>query len=264
MRGLRTERVACPGLLVLLPIPIALGGCYRSVTWNDRDGSDQGEAEPGDADDCAGCGSDTPLEETASESPDDGGPLQEGDGVDWAGPCGPDMVLVAALGICIDAYEASRGEDGRAASIRGAMPWTELTWWEAEAACTAAGKRLCDSDEWRAACGGPEGWPFPYGEEGRGDYCNCDPRYTLPGPYPGLVPTGSFPTCEGGYAGLFDMVGNAGEWTATYRASSDAGSGYIECGGSAYGGTNGCRYASVLHAPDWPVPTLGFRCCRTP
>ena len=59
----------------------------------------------------------------------------------------------------IDVYEASRfdataSSEGIgsevACSISGVLPWREVTFSEASAACQAAGKRLCTSDEWPA------------------------------------------------------------------------------------------------------------------
>ena len=247
-----------------MPVLIAAAGCFRSTTWNDRDDGEDGTSSIDDGDGPTEDGSDVPREEGMQEDSGADWPFEGGDEADAGGPCTPDMALVVSLGICVDKYEASRGDDGRAVSAHGAMPWTEVTWREADAACAAAGKRLCESEEWHGACGGPEGWALPYGEESRGDYCNCGPRETPPEPYPGAVPTGSFATCEGGYPGIFDMVGNVQEWTATYRSTPDAGSGYIRRGGSAYGGSHVCYSDWELEPPDSRLPTLGFRCCKAP
>jgi len=84
---------------------------------------------------------------------------------------------------CIDRYEASlveRAPDGSmrehphyetlesghvylARSRADVMPQAYVSGAEAKAACAASGKRLCQPVEWRAACGGSEGYAFPYG-----------------------------------------------------------------------------------------------------
>ena len=40
--------------------------------------------------------------------------------------------------------------------------------------CEARGKRLCFDDEWTAACAGPEGWSYPYGDTHEPGLCNDD------------------------------------------------------------------------------------------
>ena len=71
-----------------------------------------------------------------------------------------DDVFVGAWGFpdhdfCIDRYEASRGTDGAAMAVAGVMPWINATWEIAVGACAAAGKRVCTTPEWMAACHGP-------------------------------------------------------------------------------------------------------------
>jgi len=96
--------------------------------------------------------------------------------------CPPDMALVAGR-VCVDRYEGSlveRAPDGSlqaypfsqtpladhaylALSVAGLMPQAYISAAEAEAACRAGGKRLCAPVEWRAACGGNQGFAYPYG-----------------------------------------------------------------------------------------------------
>ena len=126
------------------------------------------------------------------------------------GACPDDMVAVAAVDVCIDRYEISMGAGSRAASVRGATPWANVSWDEARAACELAGKRLCDEDEWFGACVPPGGGVYPYGEVYSAHRCNGNDHGAG-----GATPTGSMSECEGGYPGIFDMSGNMWEWTST-------------------------------------------------
>ena len=53
----------------------------------------------------------------------------------------------------IDAFEASVTE-GKALSRPGVSPARNVTWYQADAACKASGKRLCSEVEWLQACTG--------------------------------------------------------------------------------------------------------------
>ncbi|HEX7666273.1 MAG TPA: hypothetical protein VF407_17225, partial [Polyangiaceae bacterium] len=97
--------------------------------------------------------------------------------------CPPDMVLSGGGRFCIDKYEASVVEefpDGTtkphpyweplssthayvAKSVAGVFPQAYASAVEGLAACTNAGKRMCEPVEWRAACGGSNGYAYPYG-----------------------------------------------------------------------------------------------------
>jgi formylglycine-generating enzyme required for sulfatase activity len=181
-----------------------------------------------------------------------------------AGPCPPEMVLIETLGVCIDRYEASRGAGDVAVSVAGAMPWTDVDWFEADAACRRAGKRLCSGAEWLAACQGPHGYRFSYGPEYRDCWCNvvgldeCDPECTV-------EPTGARATCEGGYPGLFDMNGNVAEWSGEHWIQADAGGhvGVLRDPGcnQATGDASYCLGSTAVPA-SFTTHGLGFRCCR--
>jgi len=149
------------------------------------------------------------------------------------------------------------------------MPWTFVSWLEARAACDRVGKRLCEPAEWQAACGGPMRYDSPYGPEMIPGYCNERAAWDGTGPEPTVGPTGSWPRCEGGYPGLFDMAGNVREWSNGYRpAMPDGGARVVVLGDSAVsdgyvGGT--CRVEVEPDGlPDWGGEDNGFRCCSTP
>lgn len=169
--------------------------------------------------------------------------------------CGLDMVQVTTPAICIDKFEASQGSGGRALSVQGGTPWVSLNTAQAQAACAAAGKRLCTETEWQAACAGTANRLYPYGSTYSGTACNG-----LDKGLGAIVPTGTIATCEGGYPGLFDMSGNAYERTATCTAGncrirggsyrSGAAAGLLRC-------NTGFDFGEA--SPD---DAVGFRCCR--
>jgi hypothetical protein len=188
----------------------------------------------------------------------------EDDCVPEPSPCPghDDMVLITSLDVCIDRYEASQGPGDVAESVAGVMPWTEVAWSQATWACTAAGKRLCDTSEWVAACNGPCDWDFSFGNDARGETCPCNGGgYGLHE----VVPTGSMTGCEGGYPGIFDLSGNVAEWTTICDADD-----LCQVRGGAYG--EGmydlvCEYFSDMYI-RWArmtiqSPHIGFRCCLT-
>jgi len=100
-------------------------------------------------------------------------------------------------------------------------PVHDVTWFEADAYCKAAGKRLPTEAEWeRAVRGGLDRKKFAWGDNAPGLGGN-DPDAAPGGPaertkqahvgFPfGTAEVGSYPA--NGF-GLFDMVGNVWEWT---------------------------------------------------
>lgn len=183
-----------------------------------------------------------------------GGSGASAGGGDAGSGCGADEVEIPAGRACIDRYEASRGTDDKAASVAGVMPWDNVTNAEAQAACKRAGKRLCELEEWRSACAGAAGNIFPYGSVYEGQSCN--------GAHAGvsqLVETGSFSKCEGGVPGLFDMSGNAWEWSAKCDDNNDC---TIVSGGYTDVDSLSCP-STVLELGSIGQPDLGFRCCRS-
>ncbi len=186
------------------------------------------------------------------------------------------------LSFFIDTYEASRPDadsvlpgvaEHRACSSPDKQPWVNVSWTEADAACTAAGKRLCTEEEWELACAGTADNMFPYGNDYDDEACNgkdynpnCsgeDVDLALPtGTDYGCPPPGDN-ACESEFS-AFDMSGNVEEWTAT-QVLLDPPS-YQVRGGSfdSVGLGLTCQFDFTVLTESASAPFLGFRCCRDP
>lgn len=162
---------------------------------------------------------------------------------------------------------------------KGSLPVTCIDWCDADAFCRWQGKRLCGkvgggstpygdpqnaaADQWTLACTEGGLHKYPYGGTFLQDACNGKPKQGAGS----LKAVGSYPQCEGGYAGLFDMNGNAIEWQDACELVSgptdrcwlrggsfyDTPSTYLVCNGAASNIIWGAR-GSV-----WG--DVGFRCC---
>jgi hypothetical protein len=103
-----------------------------------------------------------------------------------------------------------------AVSLPGVKPATLITWFQAQQACSNAGKRLPTNAEWQAAVAGT---PDP-GPDNQSTDCNTT---FVSGEDPTL--TGSRASCASS-RGAYDMVGNLQEWVADWlpRSTSLSGS----------------------------------------
>ena len=148
-------------------------------------------------------------------------------------------------------------------------PVTDVDYCDAAAFCAWANKRLCgrigggqlalaevadaSKSQWFAACAGPKAQAYPYGVAYQSGACNDKQASKA------LVPVGSKITCEGYYPGLFDMLGNAQEWTAACNARSGPMDGCERIGGSYL--TSTVCSQSGLAMRGLQDPAVGFRCC---
>ncbi|MCA9494519.1 MAG: thioredoxin domain-containing protein, partial [Myxococcales bacterium] len=186
------------------------------------------------------------------------GPVDAPATVELQGPRGP---------FTIDAFEASI-EDGVAVSRPGVEPARGIGWAQADAACRAAGRRLCTEDEWLVACtGAPQedtdgdglfsesitGRAHPYGKTY--DPGRCASSRARQDPRPLL--TGEHPSC-GTPEGVYDLEGGVKEWVGLTvdRAALQGGSYYSRDSAR-------CAYHKEAD-PTETDPADGFRCCAGP
>jgi hypothetical protein len=174
----------------------------------------------------------------------------------------------------IDRYEASRpkGQAGAySCSIANAMPWVNVSWLEASAACEGASKRLCTEQEWQLACAGLADSAYPYGDTFDPEVCNgvaydpdCEDEDD-DAVQPTATPYGcSSPPSESLCVSEFDAVdmsGNVKEWTGTMVSEEPLT--YRIRGGSLYEDAPGltCHFDFFLAEADYFFDNLGFRCC---
>jgi len=165
-----------------------------------------------------------------------------------------------------------------AVSLPAVTPSAFATWFQAQAACKNARKRLPSNGEWQAAV---IGTPDPGPDNGTTD-CNTNSAHAV-------VNTGSRSSCKSA-DGAFDMVGNLEEWVADWVPQSttcgtwSAGvspTGDFQClagaattgepgallrGGNFVffgGGSNaGPLAVSGANGPSLSTDGVGFRCAR--
>lgn len=151
--------------------------------------------------------------------------------------CPGDMVaLPKHTRVCIDV--------GEQPGLRE-KPKTGLSLSEAAAVCEEQGRRLCAPKEWREACRGASGRRQPYVGGHKDGHCND----ALAGVPQDLNRGGARETCVTP-EGVFDLVGNAGEWVSD---------------GAVMGGDATTQGASCQTrrkpSKDAQDPAIGFRCC---
>ena len=186
--------------------------------------------------------------------------------------------------VWVDPFEASHpdatpndpGIDGSIACSAGSVvPWTGATWDIAAAACEARGPgyRLCSASELRQACEGSSGNLYPYGNSYQATTCNGNDYDPDPGTpsvnEDALLTTGELIGCVTATS-IFDLSGNAAEWTSTLKGTTSGTTSYdiYELFGGSYLSPSGglsCDIPLVPRASENAVlDNIGFRCCRNP
>jgi formylglycine-generating enzyme required for sulfatase activity len=164
------------------------------------------------------------------------------------------------------------------------FPVNGVDWCDAAAFCQWAGKRLCggptgglietdvltdldraDLSEWTAACSHNGEQAYPYGTSFDKDACNVGEHMTTPV----IVPVATMPKCNGGYTGLFDMVGNVHEWeNACWPLGGAPPSESDKCWirGDSYHDTGSTCWTGYPLARDYVDQDcdIGIRCCADP
>lgn len=186
-------------------------------------------------------------------------------------------------------YEASKPDANasaagtivsRACSKSNVVPWNNVNYTDADAACAAAGKRLCTATEWFLACSGApttdtttcntttgDGCYYPYGDTYVGATCNgqeYDGDPVNAGDQDVLLNTGAAASCVSTHL-VYDLSGNLREWTDDPRSDGTPPDpdGYTVRGG-AYDTPQGglrCDDTFAVMPETFIFPNLGFRCC---
>ncbi len=189
-----------------------------------------------------------------------------------AGSFVPDGISFFCEGYSGDLYS-----DWSSVSPDTSYPAIYVNWCNAEAFCLANGKRLCgaigggylsveddvlagdlgglvdpNESEWYRACTG--------GGDGDGDQPGHCAQYPEP-----LEPVGSRAGCEGGYPGLFDMIGNAAEWVGawTYWEHDPDYWGWMSPYYAVHQGYASCTGVNIKESPVGST-SVSFRCCADP
>ncbi|KAB2892515.1 MAG: SUMF1/EgtB/PvdO family nonheme iron enzyme, partial [Kofleriaceae bacterium] len=195
---------------------------------------------------------------------------------------GPDRVIddmthvqVGMLDYYVDTYEASRPDAtplsggvsaARSCSKPGVLPWRNVSYNVAQAACAAAGKTLCSATQWQTACEGATNTTYPYGDTFSAAACNTEPHDGIPGGDDDDVrlATGALAACVAS-TGAVDLSGNLKEWTDDITGQTAGGVDIAVLRGGAYdtpafGAT--CDFRTSRAAVNVLEQTYGFRCCR--
>ena len=183
------------------------------------------------------------------------------------------LATVDAAFPCADERDVSyRAPAGiaEACAVVGVLPWHTITWGDADAACSAAGWRLCTGDEMLRACGGESGYAYTWGPTFDSKKCNLRGVFAAEGEeLASGAPTGEFPECHSS-DGVYDLTGNLWEWTSDVDDTRPGvyhrqGAGWRIIAQQHHDGDLVCsKVVPTVGATgsSFANDDLGFRCCR--
>lgn len=164
------------------------------------------------------------------------------------------------INVCMDIYEMKEKNSN--------LPIENQSYNSCKLKCEEQGKRLCELDEWKFGCSGPELKPYPFGwsryeqechiETKEKKICNgkiCDLR----------KPIDAFPNCKSDF-GIINQIGSLDEpsHVKPYPLKSYPGvtSNTALVGGHMLHGRTRCMEQTISHSNGFTQRVNSCRCCQ--